>query len=129
MEAQQRLNFSQKRKEVQQWLRAMVNAEPLFRAVEPAVVHSLAMRCKFRAYPRGVACVLEDTRPGAALFMIRKGAVEGKYRRGGMMTALTVRRVAARHTRGLSRARRHIQHQGAPLPPPRCGVVLTPHRG
>lgn len=44
MEAQQRLNFSQKRKEVQQWLRAMLNAEPLFKGCEPAVIHSLALR-------------------------------------------------------------------------------------
>lgn len=43
MEAQQKLNFSQKRKEVQQWLRAMLNAEPLFKGCEPAVIHSL--RC------------------------------------------------------------------------------------
>ncbi len=84
MEAQQRLNFSQKRKEVQQWLRAMVHAEPLFRGAEPGVVHSLAMRCKFRAYPAHVACVLEGVAPGAALFLVRKGVVEGTRARAGM---------------------------------------------
>lgn len=60
MEAQQRLNFSQKRKEIQQWLRAMINAEPLFKGCEPGVIHSLAMRCKFKAYPKRVALILEE---------------------------------------------------------------------
>ncbi len=49
MEAQQRLNFSQKRKEVQQWLVATLNAEPIFRGLDPNVVRALAIRCKFRA--------------------------------------------------------------------------------
>lgn len=76
MEAQQRLNFSQKRKEVQQWLRAMLNSEPLFKAVDPAVIHALAIRCRFKAFPKDVAVIVEDTPPGAAIFMVRKGALE-----------------------------------------------------
>jgi len=76
MEAQQRLNFSQKRKEVQQWLLAMLNAEPLFRGLDPAVIRALAIRCKFKAFPKRVALIVEGAPPGAALFLLRKGAVE-----------------------------------------------------
>lgn len=92
MEAQQRLNFSQKRKEVQQWLVATLNAEPVFRGLDPNVVRALAIRCKFRvncsastkrlflillqAYPRRVALIVEGAPPGAGLFMLRKGVLE-----------------------------------------------------
>lgn len=75
-EAQQRLNFSQKRKEVQLWLRAMLAGEPLFKGAEPSALHALAMRCKFKAFPRGAALVAEGQPPGAVLFLLRKGVVE-----------------------------------------------------
>ena len=47
-EAQQRLNFSQKRKEVQLWLRAMLSGESLFRGSDANALHALADRCKFK---------------------------------------------------------------------------------
>ena len=63
MEAQQRLNFSQKRKEVQQWLLAMLNAEPLLRGLDPAVIRALAIRCKFKVGPLLLAVAVWPSPP------------------------------------------------------------------
>jgi len=88
--------------QVQQWIVAVLNAEPVFRGLEPAVIRSLAMRCKvelvfclfasfclsdnqcaqFKAFPKRVALVVEGEAPGAALFMLRKGVLEET--RGGV---------------------------------------------
>ncbi len=132
MEAQQRLNFSQKRKEVQQWLRAMVNSEPLFHGAEPAVIHSLAMRCKFKAR-RASRLLLSVLTFGAGVpqkrgvrargHTARRGAVHGPEGSGGRYVVecpcgrcvahhklTTAGRVAARHACWLSGSRGHLQH-------------------
>merc|ERR1712000_300339 len=59
----------------------MLAGEDLFRSAEPAALHALAMRCKFKAFPTGAAIIAEGVPPGAALFLIRKGVLEES--RGG----------------------------------------------